>query len=84
MKLYPPFNVSVPILIIIWCIATGMYHGAKLSNNAIATNPQHIEDPAQLRASLKSRCVTGNLLRGAPFALVLFFALMPFNRKHHK
>jgi hypothetical protein len=27
--------------------------------------------------------ITGYLILGGPFALVLFFALMPLNRKHY-
>jgi len=81
MKWYQPYNLSIPLLIIVGCIVFGAIQGAQRAREIVAARPASVESPDQLRADLQGKFIMGSLLFGGPFALVLFFALMPLNRK---
>lgn len=84
MKWYQPYNLSVPLVIIIGCIIVGAIQGSRRADQIIAARPQQIDNHQQFRAEIRNRFITGNLILGGPFALVLFFALMPLNRRHRR
>ena len=84
MKWYQPYNLSVPLVIIIGCIIVGVIQGSRRADQIIATCPQQIDNHQQFRREIRSRFIVGNLMLGGPFALVLFFALMPLNRRHRR
>ena len=83
MKWHRAYNLLMPIAIIIGCIAAGAIEGTYRANKAIAIHPQDFDNPEQFRAEFLSRIITGNLIRGIPFALITFFALRPFNKKQN-
>ena len=84
MKWYQPYNLSVPLLIMVGCIAIGAVQGSRRADKILAASNPPIENPDRLRSEIRARLIGGNLMIGGPFALVLFFALMPLNRKHRE
>jgi hypothetical protein len=82
MKWYEPLNLSVPLMITISCIVIGAIQGYQRSQVVLSAHAAQIQNPSEHRARIQSRYIVGNLIIGGPFAIVLFFSLMPLNRKH--
>ena len=82
MKWYEPFNLSVPLAIIVACMTIGYVQGTRHAREMIVKHPALAKDK-QWKAMVVTRFIGGNLIIGGPFAFVLFFSLMPLNRKHY-